>query len=95
MNFRRHRVMVATRSWPAQRSAAPPSGTRAYTAVVSGVLRPLNSPLHGMHAYRHADPSVGWLACFKCGWLRLGLRAGGNDEDLRAQLTGVDPQLGP
>jgi hypothetical protein len=26
MNFRRHRVMVATRSWPAQRSAAPRPG---------------------------------------------------------------------
>src|SRR6266480_363356 len=33
--------------------SSAPSGTRAYTAVVSGVLRPLNSPLHGMHAHRH------------------------------------------
>src|SRR6266536_2133221 len=40
--------------------SSAPSGTRAYTAVVSGVLRPLNSPLHGMHAHRpdeHAQTS--------------------------------------
>ena len=38
--------------------------------------------------------SVG-SGAFKCGWLRLGLRAGGNDEDLRAQLTGGNLQPGP
>ena len=62
MNFRRHRVMVATRSWPAQRSAAPRPGL-AYTAVVSGVLRPLDSPLHGMHASADPGDSVHRATC--------------------------------
>ena len=36
MNFRRHRVMVATRSSARTAVSSAPSGTRAYTAVVPG-----------------------------------------------------------
>ena len=73
MNFRRHRVMVATRSRPAQRLAAPQPGTRAYTAVVSGVLRPLNSPLHGMHAHRlFVSSMTAWAGAGSGGGARPG-----------------------
>src|SRR5690242_11695575 len=71
---------------PAPPGPQPPSSGLCVTAGRTSAHSPdgNNHPLT-----QRGARSVRRLArVLKCGWLRLGLRAGGHDENLRAQLTG-------